>query len=248
MSVTDIRVFMGGTCAGYKWRDDLVKLVYGNARMFNPIVKNWNETHRLHEVEQRQKADVALYVLTPDMAGVYSVAEVVDDSNKRPTKTVLCILDRKGFDRKTNHSLQAVCNLVLENGGCVYESLHDVADHINLLCEYALQFKGERLAHLCKVAHVSENRIQRQVAKDNGERVKLSPTPQNSEVKKMYEILHKNVTIGNVRKFKGIHIECPFCRHEYSIRHNDLAHRGKRCPQCSAQAMKDGFSYRTSRY
>ena len=36
---------------------------------------------------------MCLYVLTPRMVGVYSIAEAVDDSNKRPEKTVFCFLE-----------------------------------------------------------------------------------------------------------------------------------------------------------
>lgn len=30
-------------------------------------------------------------MITPRMTGVYSIAEVIDDSNKRPEKTIFCI-------------------------------------------------------------------------------------------------------------------------------------------------------------
>ena len=36
------------------------------------------------EIKQRAECDFCLYVITPKMTGVYSIAEVVDDSNKRP--------------------------------------------------------------------------------------------------------------------------------------------------------------------
>lgn len=36
---------------------------------------------------------------TPKMTGTYSIAEVIDDSNKRPDKTVFCILEFDDIDR-----------------------------------------------------------------------------------------------------------------------------------------------------
>lgn len=67
-----MKVFLGGTCAGWKWRDEL------------QLVKNWSEEDRLREVHERETSDYVLYGITNGIKGVYSIAEVVDDSNKRP--------------------------------------------------------------------------------------------------------------------------------------------------------------------
>lgn len=124
-----MRVFLGGTCAGRKWRDELIPQLKCN--YYNPIVKNWSEEDRLREVRERQTADIVLYTITSDMAGVYSIAEIIDDSNKRPNKTVICIL-YDGFDKKMTHSLKAVENLAKENGARVFDNLEDVAKYLNL--------------------------------------------------------------------------------------------------------------------
>ena len=65
------------------------------------------------------------------MAGVYSIAEAIDDSNKRPFKTVICIL-YDGFGKKMSHSLKAVANLAKENGAQVVESLEALVKYLNL--------------------------------------------------------------------------------------------------------------------
>lgn len=85
------RVFLGGTCNGFKWRNYLMpklKIDY-----FNPVVDEWNEEAQKREIEERENDDYILYTLTPLMKGVYSVAEAIDDSNKRPDKTVICVLE-----------------------------------------------------------------------------------------------------------------------------------------------------------
>ena len=123
-----MKVFLGGTCAGRKWRDEIIPQL--QCKYYNPIVKNWSEEDRLREVRERQTADYVLYVLTADMAGVYSIAEVIDDSNKRPMKTILCIL-YDGFGPKMSHSLRAVENLVRENGAKVCEDLNEVVKFLN---------------------------------------------------------------------------------------------------------------------
>jgi hypothetical protein len=123
-----MKVFLGGTCAGRNWRDEIIPQLQCN--YYNPIVKNWSEADRLREVHERQTADYVLYVLTSDMAGVYSIAEVIDDSNKRPMKTLLCVL-YDGFGPKMSHSLRAVEKLAAENGARVFESLDEVVRFLN---------------------------------------------------------------------------------------------------------------------
>lgn len=70
------------------------------------------------------------------MKGVYSIAEVVDDSNKRPDKTVFCVLDydSKGelsFDYGQLKSLNAVGEMVKRNGGQFFTALDEVAEYLN---------------------------------------------------------------------------------------------------------------------
>lgn len=123
-----MKVFLGGTCVGRKWRNEIIPQL--QCDYYNPIVKNWSEEDRLREVHERQTADYVLYVLTSDMAGVYSIAEVIDDSNKRPMKTILCVL-YDGFGPKMSHSLRAVEKLAAENGVKVCESLDEVVQFLN---------------------------------------------------------------------------------------------------------------------
>lgn len=127
------KVFLGGTCSGYKWREDFIPLLHHN--YYNPIVKNWSETDRKREVWERQTADCVLYVITSGIKGVYSIAEVIDDSNKRPRKTVLCILT-EGMDKQMAHSMEAVANLARENGIKVFDNLKDTADYVNHFLGY----------------------------------------------------------------------------------------------------------------
>ena len=87
------RVFLGGTCNDSPWRAELVPLLTIDS--FNPVVEDWTEECMAEEIRQRESCDFVLYVITPKMTGVYSIAEVVDDSNKRPEKTVFCFLDDK---------------------------------------------------------------------------------------------------------------------------------------------------------
>lgn len=122
-----MKVFLGGTCPGYRWRDELIPMI--KCDYYNPIVKGWNESIRQKEVYEREHADFVLYTITDNMKGVYSIAEVVDDSNKRPEKTIFCNLYTK--EAGMTHSLKAVENLLISNGVKVFHSLREVADFLN---------------------------------------------------------------------------------------------------------------------
>jgi hypothetical protein len=86
-----IKVFLGGTCNGSLWREKLTLQLKVN--YFNPVVPDWTPECMEKEIQERKNCDYCLYVITPKMTGVYSIAEVVDDSNKRPSKTIFCFLD-----------------------------------------------------------------------------------------------------------------------------------------------------------
>lgn len=97
------KVFLGGTCNDSKWRDYLIPML--DINYFNPVVDDWNEECHLKELKQREICDYCLYTITPRMLGVYSIAEVIDDSNKRPDKTILCVL--KEDDRFPDDEIDA---------------------------------------------------------------------------------------------------------------------------------------------
>lgn len=127
-----MEVFLGGTTNNTTWRNDLIpKLAI---KYFDPVVKDWNEEAQKKEIEKRQTCDFVLYVITPKMTGVYSIAEVVDDSNKRPKKTLFCVLNKDGDDEFTKHqtkSLEMTKKMVKENGAKVFESLAEIAEFLN---------------------------------------------------------------------------------------------------------------------
>lgn len=126
------KVFLGGTCNLSTWREELIPLL--NVDYFNPVVDNWTPECQEEELRQREMCDICLYVITPLMAGVYSIAEVVDDSNKRPEKTVFVKLrdsDGLSFSSHQWKSLEAVSKMVVSNGGKSFDSLEEVANYIN---------------------------------------------------------------------------------------------------------------------
>jgi len=131
------RVFLGGTCANSKWREELIPKL--NIDYFNPVVKNWTPECQKEELKQRETCDIVLYTLTRPYS-TFSIAEVVDDSNKRPEKTIICIynelIDYKWYEKlamskqELKH-LDAVGRLVERNGGKYFKSLDEVANYLN---------------------------------------------------------------------------------------------------------------------
>ena len=129
------RVFLGGTCNRSKWRNRMmIHLDHAGLHYFNPVVDDWNEEAQKNELRERESCDFCLYTITPKMIGVYSIAEVVDDSNKRPEKTVLVLLrdDGERFTDGQWKSLLATAALVDENGGNVFGSLKEAAVWIGI--------------------------------------------------------------------------------------------------------------------
>jgi len=126
------RVFLGGTCANSTWREDLIQLL--TIDFFDPVVDDWNEAAQKVELREREECDFCLYVITPEMKGVYSIAEVIDDSNKRPKKTVFCYLEhsaQSAHSKEQLKSLQEVGKMVERNGGKFLGNLQEVADYLN---------------------------------------------------------------------------------------------------------------------
>lgn len=118
-----MKVFLGGTCAESTWREELIPVL--EIDYFNPVVEDWTPECQAEELKQREECDFILYVITKEMQGVYSIAEVIDDSNKRPHSTVFCFLE-EGFTKGQIKSLQAVADMVERNGGTSLSDLESV--------------------------------------------------------------------------------------------------------------------------
>lgn len=129
------KVFLGGTCNESTWRDFLIsKLDSKNVDYFNPVVEDYTEECMERELFERDNCDYCLYTITPLMTGVYSIAEVIDDSNKRPSKTLFCVINEdngKFFTQEQIRSLRQVAKMVVANGGKSFISIHSVAEFLN---------------------------------------------------------------------------------------------------------------------
>lgn len=111
------KVFLGGTCADTNWREQLIphlKIDY-----FNPVVEDWTEECIAEEERQKKICNIHLYLITSEMKGVYSIAEVVQSSHDKNVETFFCVIP-DGFTEGELKSLRAVYVLVESNGAIGY--------------------------------------------------------------------------------------------------------------------------------
>ena len=126
------KVFLGGTCNGSTWRDGLIKNLKIN--YFQPQSDDWTPEMMQEEIKQRAECDFCLYVITPKMTGFYSIAEVVDDSNKRPGKTIFSFIhedEGQTFSEHQLKSLEQTGKMIKENGAQFFTTLEEIADYLN---------------------------------------------------------------------------------------------------------------------
>ena len=127
-----MKVFLGGTINGSLWRDEVIGKI--TMDYFNPVVDEWSEQDVLNEEREKEICDWLLFVITPLMAGVYSIAEAVDASNKCPEKTIFCVLDEDGGSTWSEcqvKSLNQVKKMIRGNGAVVLDGLDDVIRFLN---------------------------------------------------------------------------------------------------------------------
>lgn len=131
-----MKVALFGTCNGSQWRNELIPLL--NIEYFNPVVEDWTPECQAREIEERANADYILYAITPRMVGVFSIAELIDDSNKQPQKTLFIVLNEDFVNEKkfvfnvpARKSIEAAAKLAMKNGAMQFATLKDVADYLN---------------------------------------------------------------------------------------------------------------------
>ena len=132
-------IFLGGTCAGDSWRDKLIPEIEKRGfGYFNPVVKDWTpECIEKENLMKNEICDSHLYVLTPEMKGVYSIAEIINSAwEVKEHNFGSCIVGILGtkddWGEAQWRSINATIKLIKNIGG---ESPKIVARLINDPCE-----------------------------------------------------------------------------------------------------------------
>jgi len=127
-------VFLGGTCNGSLWRDYIIGKLNENVDAYNPVVADWTPACMEEELRRREDSNICLYFITPLMTGVYSIAEAVEDSIKRPDKTVFAFMDMDQDVSFTSHQLKSLVQtgkLIRDNGALFLNGIDDVIEYLN---------------------------------------------------------------------------------------------------------------------
>lgn len=126
------KVFLGGTCAGSNWRDELIGLIQIN--YFNPVVEDWTPNCKaVEDAEKESMCNIHLYVLTSESLSVYSIAEAVQSSLTKGKVTIVHVMP-DGFSNERLKHLDAVCDMIRGNGAIAYidDDLAQTARVINV--------------------------------------------------------------------------------------------------------------------
>ena len=88
------KIFLGGTCNNSTWRNKLIPILEKyHIQYFNPIVDDWTEECvKIENEEKDVYCDCHLYVITPKMTGVYSIAEVIESVHMPNKLIIFCYL------------------------------------------------------------------------------------------------------------------------------------------------------------
>ena len=127
-----MRVFLGGTCADTTWRNELIKeFELLGIEYFNPVVEDWTpECQTIEEDEKNNKCDCHLYVITKEMMGTYSIAEIINSAwqaivyGTKVNFVVFAVLDEGTWKKHECKSFDATMNMVKNiapvNSVCCY--------------------------------------------------------------------------------------------------------------------------------
>lgn len=129
-------IFLGGTNSS-NWRDafiEHVKVINPRLKCFNPVVENWTSRNRLIEDMVKDSAKYHVYVITPSINGVYSIAEMMASSFEKRANTYICMLEEDKnsdgdivkFDPEMERSLLATFDLAKSYGAIKCESINEM--------------------------------------------------------------------------------------------------------------------------
>lgn len=125
-------IFLGGTTdSKYKdWRKEYIIKLKTEYELFNPVVDEWNEEAKEREDIVKETADILLFYICGN--SLYSIAELVDCSNKCPERTVVVFDKEEMLKDNTIHwkNVIAIMELVTLNKAIVFENKKDSIDYL----------------------------------------------------------------------------------------------------------------------
>ena len=144
-------LYLGGT-VNSDWRTAFIKIFNEEnipLRCYNPIVENWTAACIDLEDLVKESSKYHVYVVTPAMRGMYSIAEMCDSAHNSRKKTFFYFketdVDSDGntleWTPQQKNSLTAVANLLIRHGAKCAHSMDELVDLI------AIDYRNTPITH-----------------------------------------------------------------------------------------------------
>lgn len=139
-SLKDVDLFLGGTISNnYDWRRELVQYIDQSISYYDPYLRDgesggldWDESMVDLEAKAKEFAKLNVFVITSDMEGVYSIAEITEAAMKRHSRTIIAVIDYDDkFNVRQKRSFNACMKLWKSHGAIIVRDLHAMARYIN---------------------------------------------------------------------------------------------------------------------
>lgn len=143
-----MKLYLGGVDNKSSWKVNLLAKLFKEVSptdnlydVFNTEGAVYNDTEEKFREQSKHKdyADYCIYAITPRWTSVSLLAEVIDESNKRPDKTILCVLQedisgvpisKRRFEPIQMPELLEASEYVQGNGGKVFRSIDDIVSYL----------------------------------------------------------------------------------------------------------------------
>jgi hypothetical protein len=133
-------IFLGGTHDS-NWRKKFLELINDvnpKIKCYDPSVEKWTYENVILENLVKQNTKYHVYVLTPNMVGTYSVAEMIDSSHEDGVETYFYIMEEDiNSDGKSVYwsprllnSIYAINNMMIRHGAHKASSLEELVTKI----------------------------------------------------------------------------------------------------------------------
>ena len=133
-------VFLGGTHHS-NWRKEFLELLNKsdlNIKCYDPVVETWTYENVVLENLVKQNTKYHIYVLTPNMVGIYGIAEMIDSAHDDDVETYFYIKDEEPnkdgqiayWNPRMLNSLYSLSNMMIKHGAHKARSLEELVDKV----------------------------------------------------------------------------------------------------------------------
>ena len=123
-----MKVFLDGTENASKWRLGLIQhLEMEGIEYFDPTTQPRSKRTAHDELDQKKESQAHVYVITPKMDDFENVSELVEDSNKNPSKNIFSYLSEDEGEQFNQHQVKSLKRVgeMIEKNGATYCNSED---------------------------------------------------------------------------------------------------------------------------